>query len=153
MKGQFVRFVIVGVAATLLHAAVYVLLKALFGASQETPFLLSLAYCIGYGVSFLGNYLVSLKWTFKTDGNVKKGLGFAFSHAFNMGTQVVLLHGFLWCGLGAFLSSLMNDLVPWCVSSFPFLGEAETLLLLPIYAIVVPMNFIMVRFFLTRGDA
>lgn len=152
MKGQFLRFVVVGVGATLLHSAVYVALQYLLGASQETPVLLSLAYCIGYGVSFLANYFVSLQWTFKTDGNVGKGLGFAFSHAVNMGMQVGLLHLFLWCGLGAAMAGLMNVLLPWAVELFPFLGAAETLLLLPIFAIVVPMNFIMVRFFLTRGD-
>lgn len=152
MKGQFLRFVVVGVGATLLHAAVYVALKALCGATQETPFLLSLTYCIGYGVSFLANYLVSLKWTFKTDGNVGKGLGFAFSHAINMGLQVGLLQLFLWSGLGALMSGVANAFLPALVALFPFLGEAETLLLLPIYAIVVPTNFLMVRFFLTRGD-
>lgn len=152
MKGQFLRFVVVGVGATLLHSTVYVALQYLFRATQETPVLLSLAYCLGYGVSFLANYLVSLKWTFKTDGNVGKGLGFAFSHAVNMGVQVGLLHFFLWCGLGSAMAVLMNALLPWAVELFPFLGVAETLLLLPIFAIVVPMNFLMVRYFLTRGD-
>lgn len=152
MKGQFLRFIVVGVGATLLHSAVYVALQSLFCASQQTPVLLSLAYCIGYGVSFLANYLVSLKWTFKTDGNVQKGLGFAFSHAVNMGMQVLLLHVFLWCGLGSAMAGLMNALLPWVVERCPFLGVAETLLLLPIFAIVVPMNFLMVRFFLTRSD-
>lgn len=152
MKGQFFRFVVVGVGATLLHAIVYVALKALCGANQDTPFLLSLTYCIGYAVSFLTNYIVSLKWTFKTDGNVGKGLGFTFSHAINMGLQVGLLQVFLRCGLGTLMSGSVNAVLPTLVSLFPFLGEAETLLLLPIYAIVVPTNFLMVRFFLTRGD-
>lgn len=152
MKGQFLRFIVVGVGATLLHSAVYVGLQYLLSATQETPLRLTLAYCIGYGVSFLANYLVSLKWTFKTDGNVGKGLGFAFSHAVNMGMQVGLLHLFLWCGLGAAMAGLMNALLPWAVELCPFLGAAETLLLLPIFAIVVPTNFLMVRYFLTRGD-
>lgn len=41
-------------------------------------------------------------------------------------------------------------LFPWAVAWFPFPGQPESLLPLPGYCIVVPTNFLMVRFFVKR---
>jgi hypothetical protein len=41
-------------------------------------------------------------------------------------------------------------LMPWLVELVPMLGRPESLLPLPVYVIVVPLNFLMVRFFLKR---
>lgn len=148
--GEFVRFFVVGVGATLLHMGVYIAVNNVFGITQERPLAWNASYIFGYIVSFLANYIVTLKWTFKTEGSVKKGAGFAFSHAFNMGFQVVLLNVFAALGAGEALVVLVRFLFPWAVACFPFLGQPESLLPLPVYCIVVPTNFLMVRFFVKR---
>lgn len=152
MKGQFLRFFIVGIAATVIHMAVYLLLNYSFSVSESTPLALTVTYCIGYLVSFLVNYIVSLKWTFKTGSSVGKGVGFAFSHAVNAGLQVLLLNVFRAVGLGKIIAWGMVTLVPWLTALFPILGQEESLLPLPVYCVVVPTNFLMVRFFLTGKE-
>ncbi len=148
--GEFSRFFVVGVAATLVHLAVYVLLNYLFGVSEATPLALTLTYAIGYLVSFVCNYLISLKWTFRTQGSVKKGVGFAFSHAVNAGMHLLLLNLFRAVGLGGALVALLGFLCPWLVQCCPILGQPETLLPFPVYVVVVPVNFLMVRYFLKK---
>lgn len=148
--GEFIRFFIVGVGATLLHMGVYIAVNSLFGITQETPLAWNASYMFGYAVSFIANYIVTLKWTFRTEGSVKKGAGFAFSHGFNLGLQVLLLNLFALAGVGGALVAAADWLCPWAVAWFPFLGRAESLLPLPVYCIVVPTNFLMVRFFVRR---
>lgn len=45
---------------------------------------------------------------------------------------------------------LLIWLTPWLVEWLPVLGRPESLLPLPVYVIVVPLNFIMVRYFVKR---
>ncbi len=149
---QFVRFFVVGVAATLVHWGVYVGLNALLGLHAADAFALSVTYSVGYAVSLVGNYLASLRWTFRTKGSVGKGAGFALSHAVNYGMHVALLNLFLYWGLGHAMVRTLQALVPGLVQAFPLLGSADALLPLPVFCVVVPMNFLMVRFFLTRGE-
>ena len=148
--GEFVRFFVVGVGATLLHMGVYIGVNNLFGITEDWRWAWNASYIFGYVVSFLVNYVVTLKWTFKTEGSVKKGAGFAFSHAFNMGFQLLLLNFFSYLGLGALLVALVGFLFPWLPALLPFLSQPESLLPLPVYCIVVPTNFLMVRFFVKR---
>lgn len=148
--GEFARFFVVGVGATLLHLAVYLLLNWLCGLSDRDALGITLTYAAGYAVSFVANYVVSLRWTFKTQGSVSKGLGFAFSHLVNAGLHLALLNFFRAIGAGDVLSMLLIWLVPWLVDMMPVLGRPESLLPLPVYVIVVPVNFLMVRFFLKR---
>ena len=148
--GEFARFFVVGVGATLLHLLVYWLLNWLFGVSEADALGITLTYAAGYAVSFVANYVVSLRWTFKTEGSVSKGLGFAFSHLVNAGMHLGLLNLFRALGAGELLSMLLIWLTPWLVELLPVLGRPESLLPLPVYAIVVPVNFLMVRYFLKR---
>ena len=148
--GEFARFFIVGVGATLLHLLVYILLNWLFGVTEADALGITLTYAAGYAVSFVANYIVSLRWTFKTEGSVSKGLGFAFSHLVNAGMHLGLLNLFRAIGAGDALSMLLIWLAPWLVEWLPVLGRPESLLPLPVYVIVVPVNFLMVRFFLKR---
>lgn len=148
--GEFARFFVVGVGATLLHLAVYLLLNWLCGLSDRDALGITLTYAAGYAVSFVANYVVSLRWTFKTQGSVSKGLGFAFSHLVNAGLHLALLNFFRAIGAGDVLSMLLIWLAPWLVDMMPVLGRPESLLPLPVYVIVVPVNFLMVRFFLKR---
>ena len=146
--GEFARFFVVGVGATLLHMAVYMLLNWVFDCSDKDALGITITYAVGYAVSFVANYFVSLRWTFKTEGSVSKGLGFAFSHLVNAGMHLALLNFFRWLGAGDALSMLLIWLAPWLVDMLPVLGRPESLLPLPVYVIVVPLNFLMVRFFL-----
>ena len=61
-----------------------------------------------------------------------------------------LLNVFRALGAGELLSMLVIWLTPWLVEWLPVLGRPESLLPLPVYVIVVPVNFLMVRFFLKR---
>lgn len=149
---QFARFFIVGVGATLVHWGVYLALNGLLGLSEEDKEGLVMTYSAGYAVSFIGNYIASLKWTFRTKGSVGKGMGFAFSHVVNYGMHVVLLAFFMWIGVGQALVSVLQFLAPWLAEAFPFLAEPDSLLPLPVFLIAVPVNFVLVRFFLTYGD-
>lgn len=147
---QFVRFFVVGVGATIIHWGVYVGLNSLLDISKEDTVAYNVTFALGYAVSFIANYIVSLKWTFKTKGNAKKGLGFALSHVINWGVQTALLNLMLQVGIGGRLSLLAVALFPCLVDLFPRLADPTTLVLFPVYCIVVPMNFLLVRFFLTR---
>lgn len=115
---EIIRFGIVGVLATIIHYGVYLLLVRIMNES--------IAYSIGYVVSFIGNFLASNYFTFKTKPTAKKGLGFAFSHLINYLMHLSFLNLFLWIGLKV-------ELAP-----------------IPVFFIVVPVNFLLVRFFLKK---
>ena len=81
-----------------------------------------LAYTMGYALSFLMNYVLTNYFTFKTKPTVQNGVGFVISHAVNYGLHIGLLELFLWIGLS-------NVWAP-----------------IPVYCIVIPVNFLLVRF-------
>lgn len=85
-----------------------------------------LAYTIGYLLSFCMNYVLTNYFTFKTKPTVKNGAGFALSHAINYGLHIGLLELFLWIGI------------------------AEWLAPIPVYCIVIPINFLLVRYFFKK---
>lgn len=143
-SAQIFRFLVVGVGATLAHWGIYLLLNALLGLTERDTFALSITYSLGYAVSLLGNYLLSLKWTFRTKGSAAKGLGFLFSHAVNYGLHLLLLNLFLWLGVHRLLHAALAAVAPGLTVA------PEALLPLPVFFVVVPVNFLMVRFFLTR---
>lgn len=146
--GEFTRFFVVGVGATVIHIGVYLLLNACFGITEAMPLALTITYAIGYIVSFFLNYIVTLKWTFKTNATLTKSAGFVLSHSVNAGLHIVLLNIFSRLKAGQFLSNLVLLLLPWVADMLPIIAEPETLLPLPVYLIVVPVNFLMVRFFM-----
>lgn len=151
--GEFARFFVVGVGATLLHMLVYMLLNWCFDLSEQDAWQITLTYAVGYLVSFVANFVASLRWTFKTEASFAKGVGFALSHLVNALMHLLLLNFFRALGMGNMLSLLLIWLLPWLVEWLPVLGRPESLLPLPVYVIVVPLNFLMVRFFLKRGQA
>ena len=90
---EMVRFGVVGVVATALHYGVYWLLHAVTD--------VNLAYTIGYAVSFVANYLLSARFTFRRKKTVANGLGFCAAHLFNYLLQLALLNLFIRLGVGA----------------------------------------------------
>ncbi len=86
------------------------------------------AYALGYIISFIFNFLASAWFTFHTDPSWKSLIGMAGAHGINFVLHMLLLQMFLW------------------------LGVPETWAPLPIYAIVVPVNFLLVRLAFKRKD-
>lgn len=82
----------------------------------------NIAYTIGYVVSWFANLYLTSIFTFKSRLSFKKGVGFAFSHIVNYLLHMLFLNVFLAIGLSAEIAPLF------------------------VYAIVVPVNFILVRF-------
>lgn len=113
---EIIRFGIVGVLATIIHYGIYLALN--------TIIISWIAYSIGYGISFLCNFYLSNKFTFKTKATVRKGLGFGLSHLINYLLQVILLNMFIKLGI-------QEEYAP-----------------IPVYCISVPINFLIVRFIL-----
>lgn len=85
-----------------------------------------LSNTIGYFVSFTFNYIASTRYTFRVKSTTKRGLGFVFSHIVNYLLQTLTLHAFLMLGLD------------------------KKIAMIPMFAICVPINFVLVRFFLHR---
>ena len=118
LLGEVLRFVVVGITAVALQYGVYALMLLVVNAF--------IANTIGYGVSFLFNFLASTRYTFKVKTNARHGAGFALSHLINYGLQIVMLHLFM------------------------ALGFSEKLAPVPMFCVCVPINFLLVRFFLKR---
>lgn len=81
----------------------------------------SIAYSIGYMLSFIVNFWLSAKFTFRTKTSVKRGLGFAISHLINYFLQIIVLNIML------------------------FLDIPKEIAPIPVYAICIPVNFLLVR--------
>ena len=79
------------------------------------------AYSVGYVVSLCCNLLMTSFFTFREKITWRKTLGFLGSHGVNYVLHIVLLNLFLWLGITA----------QWAP--------------VPVYCIVVPVNFFLVR--------
>ena len=86
----------------------------------------SLSYTIGYIVSFIVNFFLTSFFTFKSKATMKKGIGFLLSHGVNYLLHILLLNIFLYCGL------------------------SRTWAPIPVFCIVIPVNFILVRYVFLR---
>lgn len=80
------------------------------------------AYSIGYIVSFIANFYLTAFFTFRKKPSWKKAIGFGGAHLVNYLLHMGLLNLFL--GLG-----LSKPLAP-----------------IPVFAIAIPVNFLLVRF-------
>lgn len=116
---EFIRFCIIGVAATLIHYGIYYAI--IKGLSIEKEFWINVAYTIGFVISWCCNLWLTAHFTFKTTVNVKRGVGFAVSHGINYLLHLGFLNLFLWMGISA-------TIAPWLV-----------------FCCVIPINFILVR--------
>lgn len=86
----------------------------------------SLSLTVGYVISFVFNFFASTRYTFRVQPNARRGAGFALSHVVNWLLQVVTLNFFLWLGVSK----------QWAP--------------LPMFCVCVPVNFVLVRFFLKK---
>jgi putative flippase GtrA len=116
---EFVRFCIVGVIATAIHYGLYMLLIYIIHIPAE--WWTNLAYTIGYVVSWGCNLWLTAHFTFKESVSMQRGIGFAVSHGVNYLLHILFLNVFLW------------------------LGVSDKWAPIPVYCLVVPINFILVR--------
>ena len=82
----------------------------------------NIAYTAGYIISWLCNFYLTAHFTFREKTSVKRGAGFAASHGINYLLHMALLNAFLALGV-------TNEWAP-----------------VPVFCIVIPVNFILVRF-------
>ena len=110
---EFIRFGIVGGIATAIHYGIYYLLLGFLN--------VNIAYTIGYVISWLCNFYLSSRFTFKSKANLKKGVGFALSHLVNYLLHILFLNLFI------------------------RLGVSEAIAPIFVYCCVIPINFLLVR--------
>lgn len=115
---EFLRFVIVGTTATGIHYGIYALLL-LLGSSLIWS---NVAYSIGFVLSFIANFYLTSYFTFRTKPSWTKLGGMVGAHLINYGMHILLLNFFL------------------------LVGTPEKLAPIPVFCIVIPVNFILVRF-------
>lgn len=120
---EFVRFCIVGIIATIIHYGIYLLLLKKFSCSWEIW--TNVAYSIGFILSWCCNLYLSAHFTFRAKVSIKKGIGFALSHGVNYLLHLLFLNIFLWVE------------VP------------EKWAPIPVFCLVVPINFLLVRYVFT----
>lgn len=89
----------------------------------------SVSMTIGYVVSFAFNFLASTRYTFRVKASARRGAGFALSHGVNYLLQMVTLNLFLWLGFSK----------QWAP--------------IPMFCVCVPVNFLLVRFFMKGKGA
>ena len=82
----------------------------------------NIAWTAGYIVGFVVNYYLSARYIFREKATAQNGAGFGGAHLVNYFLQMGLLNFFLWLG--------------WSAEWAP----------MGVYAISIPVNFLLVRF-------
>ena len=88
----------------------------------------NIAYTLGYALSFIANFYLTAYFTFGKKPSWSKAFGCGGAHLFNYLLHSGLLNTFLWLGL------------------------SKTLAPIPVFAIAIPVNFLLVRFVFKRKD-
>lgn len=86
----------------------------------------TISMTIGYAISFVFNFVASTRYTFRVEASAKRGAGFALSHAVNYVLQMLMLNLAIWLGVSK----------QWAP--------------IPMFCVCVPVNFLLVRFFLKK---
>lgn len=88
----------------------------------------NIAYALGYIISFIANFYLTAYFTFGKKPSWGKAFGFGGAHLVNFLLHIGLLNLFLWFGFS-------KPLAP-----------------IPVFAIAIPVNFLLVRFVFKRKD-
>ncbi|KGF40684.1 MULTISPECIES: GtrA family protein [Prevotellaceae] len=83
---------------------------------------INISYTIGYAISFICNLFLTSYFTFKKKVTFRRGIGFSNAHIVNYFLQMILLNVFIRCGMSK----------AWAP--------------VPVYCIVIPINFLLVRY-------
>ena len=118
---EFVRFAIVGIIATGIHYGIYLFFSWIFQVDKTETTYLNIIYTIGYVVSWFCNLYLTAYFTFKSDVSIKRGVGFAISHVINYMLHILFLNVFL------------------------HIGVPEKWAPIPVFCVVIPINFMLVR--------
>lgn len=86
----------------------------------------NIAYIIGYLGSFVVNFYLTAYFTFNTSASWQRLIGMVGAHSVNFLLHILLLNIFL------------------------FIGIKEALAPIPVFAIAIPINFLLVRFVFNR---
>ena len=81
----------------------------------------NIAYTLGFIISLACNFVLSARFTFRTRMSLLRGGGFVLSHLLNYLMHIALFNLLLWCGVNRIIAPI------------------------GVYAVVVPVNFILVR--------
>ena len=124
IHNEFIRFGMVGALATALHYGIYYALllagRAFAGDDTETAYD-NVAYTSGYFISLVMNFYLTAYFTFGSCPSWKRAGGFGGAHLVNYLLHMALFNIFLWIGVP-------KNLAP-----------------VPVFAIAIPVNFILVR--------
>jgi putative flippase GtrA len=88
----------------------------------------NIAWTAGYIAGFIFNYYMSAYFIFRKKTSVKNGAGFGVAHIVNYLLQMVLLNFFIWIGMS-------DEMAP-----------------VGVYAVSIPVNFLLVRFVFKKMD-
>ena len=86
----------------------------------------TVSFTFGYIVAMCVNYLLTTAFTFKVKATAKNAVGFLISNGINYVLCAFFLNLFIWCGVG------------------------EKIAPIPMYAICIPINFVIVRFIMRK---
>jgi multidrug efflux pump subunit AcrB/putative flippase GtrA len=93
------------------------------------PFMIvNMAFSIGYLLSFICNFFMTSCFTFKVRPSFKRLCRFGISHGINYLLQIALLNAFLALGIGSRCAPI------------------------PVYAVSIPINFLLVRFAMLKRN-
>ena len=81
----------------------------------------NVALPVSYALSLCFNYVMTTQFTFRVKSSGKRGMGFAASHTLNFTLQLLLLNLFVWMGMD------------------------RQLAIIPVLAVCIPVNFVLVR--------
>ncbi|MDF2699563.1 MAG: multidrug resistance protein [Haloplasmataceae bacterium] len=95
---EFIRFVIIGIFATLINYIFYYLFLKVVDKN--------ISLIIGYIISFFFNFFASNLFTFKTKPNMTTGYRFIIAHGVNLLNQLILLNLFTFLGLSDTLAPI-----------------------------------------------
>lgn len=115
-RGKTGEIIRFGIVGTVAMIVHYGVYYALLPSMTE-----NIAFAIGFVVSFLCNFALTTLFTFHVSFATRRFLKFAASHAVNYIIQALLLNLFLWLGVPSVWAPL------------------------PVYAVSVPINFVLVR--------
>lgn len=73
---EFMRFCIVGAVCTALDMALFYLFRVV------VPYQIALVG--GYVISLVVNYILTIRWTFRTSSTVRNAVGIVLAHLFNL---------------------------------------------------------------------